>query len=104
MDKERADSMHALLEYMSNKILCFGISYHGWRQKPYLNDFNRQFPGILDQIQFLSFDSIFYVDNFDTTLKWMTKQSNDGKQKIIKFGHDVIQNYKLFIRRIKKVN
>jgi len=71
-----------------------------------LTDFNRKYPGILGQIQFLcfDFDSFLHIHDFDTILNWLTNQSNDGKQKIIEFGSDIIQSYSLFIHRIKQVN
>ena len=104
MDKKRATLVHALLKFLAIKIFQFTINYYGWRQKPYLNDFNRLFPGILDQLQFLCINSFLHIRDFDTTLNWLTNQSNDGKQKIIEFDSDVIQSYSLFINRIKQVN
>jgi hypothetical protein len=104
MDKKRIASMHTLMEFLATKIVKFTITNYGYAENP-LNDFTIMFPGILDQIQMLSFYQPLKIFEFNILMNWLTKQTNDGKkQKIIQFHENQEQDCLAFINRIKQVN
>ena len=99
-----ATSIHALLELLANKTFKFNLTNYGLSKRAFLNDFNRLFPGILNQLQFIRFSASLNPEDIDILLNWLTnQQSNDGKQKIIQFPGDP-QRCVVLINRIKEVN
>jgi hypothetical protein len=100
MNQTEVASIHALLDCLANKIFKFILSGRtslGW------NDFNRLFPGILDQIQFLTLFTSLNIDDFHTLMNWLTNQSNDGKQKIIESNKQQ-ESMEFAINHIKEVH
>lgn len=91
--------MNAILECLANKISKLTID------GPDLNDFNGQFPGILDNVQHLEyFAYTLGIDEINAILNWLKKQANNGTQKLIKLNDPKEKFIVNFINRSKAVN
>ena len=86
-DKKDIASRHALLEYLVQKIFKFKFEFCYLTNMAHLNEFDRLYTEILDQIHFLSFTHLPAIEDINRILSWLT---NGGKQqKIIQFDFDL---------------
>jgi len=101
LNKKHVGSVRTLMDFLANKI---SLVHFGWL---HLNDFNKFFPGFIDEVQFIQYGDEIRpnIDEIDSILNWLQKQANNGKQKLLLFTrHCDNQFMATFISRINEVN
>jgi hypothetical protein len=100
--KQQIASVRTLMDFLANKniLLDCGRPFN----QLHLNDFNKYFPGFIDNVQFIrTWGTNHNNDEINIILNWLTKQSNNVKQKLLEF-HLYEKFMSIFNSRITEVN